>query len=59
MSLPKLLKAEQLTDPLGMDLPAVYELLKTLPSGVVVRFGRRLRVNEDAFKDWLAAGGTV
>lgn len=60
MSIPKLLTAEQLTGPLQMKLPAVYDFLNTLPDGpdgIIIRFGRRIRVKEDALLKWLADGG--
>lgn len=59
MSLPRLLKAEQLTEPLKLDIQAVHTLLRGLPDGIVVRFGRRIRVNEEKFLAWLDKGGTA
>ena len=57
MSISNLLRAEQLKEPLQMEMPAIYDLLRTLPDGIVVRFGRRIRVREDAFLNWLANRG--
>lgn len=57
MPLPVFLKAETVADGLQMTVPQVYELFKTLPPGVAVKLGRRVRVNESAFVKWLEAGG--
>lgn len=57
-SLPRLLKAEELADLLGLPLWRVYELAreKRIPR---VRIGRSLRFDPNAVSDWLNAGGTL
>jgi len=40
-----------------MPLHGVYDLLKKVPDGIVVRLGRRIRVKEREFMEWVMAGG--
>lgn len=37
----------------------VYEMIRTglLPLGVVVHLGRQVRIDEDALREWVRAGG--
>lgn len=58
MALPKLLTAEELVEPLKLGLPAVYELIKVMPQNIVVRFGKKIRINEEELAKWILSGGT-
>ena len=44
---------------LQMTKPRVYEMVRQgiLPPGVVVHFGRQVRINEQRFRAWLDDGG--
>lgn len=59
MSLPKFLTAAQVAETLQMTTAQAYELMKKLPAGVTVKLGRRVRANEAALAEWLAAGGHI
>lgn len=52
----RLVTAEDLTGPLKMPLHGVYGFLKTVPPGIVVRLGRRVRVKEAKLIQWIEAG---
>lgn len=43
----------------GFGRVAAYDVLRTMPPGIVVRFGRRVRLNADKLRAWLEAGGTA
>ena len=57
MSQPNLMTAKEVKDVLRLPLPQVYGLVESLPKGVVVRIGRRVRFNRCALLDWMANGG--
>ena len=52
----KFLTVPEMAETLGMKTGRVYELLRLglIPA---VRFGRLVRVEEQAFKDWVSKGG--
>ncbi|MGI9065900.1 MAG: helix-turn-helix domain-containing protein [Pyrinomonadaceae bacterium] len=35
-----------------------YELARQLPPGVRIELGRQLRINQDAFEEWVQGGGS-
>ena len=55
----KMVQARRGAEILGVSEQRVYELVRTgiLPPGVVVRLGRQVRIDEDALREWIAAGG--
>ncbi|MBX3168162.1 MAG: helix-turn-helix domain-containing protein [Candidatus Eremiobacteraeota bacterium] len=52
----KFLTVTEMAETLGMTTGRVYEVLRLglIPA---VRIGRQVRVEEQAFKDWVAKGG--
>jgi len=56
-TMPALVTVEELAGPLKMPVHGIYDLLKKVPPGIVVRLGRRIRVDEAAFIRWMQAGG--
>ena len=44
---------------LGIKEGRIYEMIRTglLPLGVVVHLGRQIRIDEDALRAWIQAGG--
>lgn len=58
VSLPNLAKVwPELGTSLKLSRKEAYEFANRLPAGVLVRLGRRLRVDVDRFAEWSAAGG--
>jgi predicted DNA-binding transcriptional regulator AlpA len=57
----KLVTIEQLSVEEGISASRLYSLVreKVLPPGVVVRFGRSIRISSDAYAEWVAAGGSA
>ncbi len=55
----KLIHVTLAAEMLCVSVARVYELARSgvLPSGVVVRLGRQLRIDEDALREWIRAGG--
>lgn len=51
-----LVTAEELVEPLKMSLHSVYDFLKKVPPGIVVRLGRRVRVKEAKLVKWIQDG---
>lgn len=56
-SLPRLLKARELSGMTGIPRHRIYELARSraIPH---VRLGRAIRFDPNAVRDWIAAGGT-
>lgn len=54
---PVILRADELAQRLKMPIAGVYDLIKKLPPHMVIRLGRRVRVREREFLEWLNAGG--
>ncbi|MBX3169263.1 MAG: hypothetical protein KF760_17800 [Candidatus Eremiobacteraeota bacterium] len=54
--MPRLVRAEDLVGPLKMPLGGVYNFLKSVPEKFLVRMGRRLRVKEREFLEWVGSG---
>lgn len=57
--LPTLLRVEDFAAQWGLSRTQAYHSVNSLPPGVRVMVGRRLRINADAYRDWLAAGGSL
>ena len=55
----KLTTAKNGAQILGVKEGRVYEMIRTglLPAGVVVHLGRQIRIDEDALRAWIHAGG--
>jgi hypothetical protein len=56
--LPRLVPVSVLTE-YGFGRVSAYDVLRTMPPGIVVRFGRRVRLNADRLRAWIEAGGTA
>ena len=57
---PDIQKVEWLIPVLNLDTrKQAYDIIaaKQLPESCVIRFGRRIRINADAVRDWLNGGG--
>lgn len=52
-----LVTVEDVCSELKIPLKQAYDFVQKLPPGIVVKVGRRVRVNSDALGDWLRAGG--
>lgn len=59
MSLRKYTTPKEFAEAYKISTPHAYEVFKRLPPGVVVRIGRNVRADEEALKEWLAAGGDL
>lgn len=57
----KLQRIPKLAEVLDVTVPRAYELARVgfFPTGVIVRIGRQVRVNEDALRAWIASGGRL
>lgn len=53
----KLLRVADVEEMLGLKRPRIYELAQTMPPGVVIKLGGRIRFDDDRLRAWLAAGG--
>lgn len=58
-ALPKVIPVEEFAAHFGLSKHQGYEAVQQLPPGVVVRLGRRIRINVEALKDWLSKGGSL
>lgn len=58
-ALPKVIRVEEFAAHFGLSLHQGYEAVQQLPPGIVVRLGRRIRINVDALQDWLSKGGDL
>lgn len=58
-SLPKVIRVEEFAQSFGLSMHQGYEAIKQMPNGIVIRLGRRIRLNADALAAWLSAGGSV
>jgi hypothetical protein len=58
-TLPRLGNVDDLANLLGLSQHEAYEAAKLLPAGVRVQIGRRLRIDLDRLREWLAQGGTL
>lgn len=59
ITLPKVIRIEEFAQHFGLSRHQGYEAARKLPPGVIVRLGRRIRINVDALQDWLAKGGSL
>lgn len=57
--LPRLIDAETFAGQAGLSKVMAYDLIKKMPRGVVIKLGRRVRLDADRLADWLRAGGTA
>ena len=58
--IPNIRRVEWLIEVLDLDSrKQAYDIIaaKQLPESCVIRFGRRIRINADAVRDWLTGGG--
>lgn len=55
----RLVRAREAAEALGVSPWRVYDLARqgVLPAGVVVRLGREVRIDAEALRAWVAAGG--
>lgn len=58
IDLPRLVPVSVLQE-YGFKRVSAYDVIRTMPPGIVVRFGRRVRLNADRLKEWIEAGGTA
>lgn len=58
-SQPRLVTVEELAEAVRVPVQGIYDLLKKVPDGIVVRLGRRMRVKETAFIEWMNAGAPL
>lgn len=56
--LPRLLPVSVLQN-YGWGRVSCYDQLRKMPEGIVVRFGRTIRLNADRLTEWIEAGGTA
>ena len=54
----KLIKVEEFAKQAGLSRFCAYDMARKMPPGVVVRLGRRVRLDSEKLNEWLAAGGT-
>ena len=48
----KFLNTKQIADALGCSLPTARNLMLTSPDFPVIRVGKNLKVNQEAFLEW-------
>ena len=55
----QLIEATQAAKMLGVSTGRLYELARIgiLPVGVIIHIGRQIRVDQDALREWVRAGG--
>jgi hypothetical protein len=53
----RLIKIPKFSEKLKVREARGYELARQLPLGVRVELGRQVRIDEDAFEEWVASGG--
>lgn len=56
--LPTLLKVSCLAEQWGVSIVQAHKIAQRLPQGVVIRCGKRMRINKEALEAWYSAGGT-
>jgi hypothetical protein len=54
-----LIDVEKLCEKYELRKPFGYELARRLPPGVRVELGRKVRISEEKFDEWIAQGGTL
>lgn len=57
-TIPKLIGVEEFAEQAGLSRYCAYDMVRKMPKGVVVRLGRRVRLDADRLREWLNAGGT-
>ena len=59
MEYPKLLTVKEAANVSRLRQERLYELIRVgvIPRGVVIRFGRQIRINGERWRDWMEAGG--
>jgi hypothetical protein len=58
-TLPNLIKVNDFGELFGLTRSQSYDALRQLPPGVKVTLGRRVRVDLDRLREWLAQGGSI
>jgi len=56
-TLPTMISIEEFSNSIGLKRHQGYDLARQMPPGVVIRLGRRIRLNAERLQEWLAAGG--
>lgn len=59
-TVPRLLTVDQMASLLGVTAKRGYDLisLQIVPSDIVVRLGRQVRITESGLLHWIASGGS-
>lgn len=57
--LPQLIRVEDFAQTFGLSVHQGYQAVRQLPPGVVVRLGRRIRLDAQKLNTWLAQGGSI
>lgn len=57
--LPTLLRVEDFANQAGLSLHQAYDMARKMPPGVIIKLGRRVRLDADRLTAWLASGGTL
>lgn len=56
---PKLIGVDEFAAQAGLSRHCAYDLIRRMPKGVVVRLGRRVRLDENRLHEWIRSGGTA
>lgn len=57
-TLPRLITVETFASQAGINKHQGYEMARRMPPGILIKLGRRVRLDADRLADWLRAGGT-
>ncbi len=58
-ALPQVIRVEEFAQHFGLSRHQGYEAAQKLPPGVIVRLGRRIRINVEALQEWISKGGSL